>query len=111
MIRNWIITPGEQMTYKLAVYKNLTNGVITLQRAELQKVRLEIDRERLELLREKRQNKSASSSGPSEKAPSEAIGRGAEPHRVGVGVGAGGCPGKGRAPRKARQAQSRTTPN
>jgi hypothetical protein len=64
MIRNWIITPGEQMTYKLAVYKNLTNGVIALQRAELQKVRLEIARERLELLREKRCNKSGSSSAP-----------------------------------------------
>jgi hypothetical protein len=60
-IQNWIITPGEQMLYKLAVYKNLTNGVIALQRAELQKVRLEIARERLELLREKRLNKSVSS--------------------------------------------------
>jgi hypothetical protein len=60
-IQNWIITPGEQMLYKLAVYKNLTNGVIALQRAELQKVRLEIARERLELLREKRGAKSASS--------------------------------------------------
>jgi hypothetical protein len=61
-IQNWIITPGEQMLYKLAVYKNLTNGVIALQRAELQKVRLEIARERLELLREKRRNKSAACS-------------------------------------------------
>jgi hypothetical protein len=73
--QNWIITPGEQMLYKLAVYKNLTNGVIALQRAELQKVRLEIARERLELLREKRRNKSsaaaaapASSSGESPSA-------------------------------------------
>jgi hypothetical protein len=64
-IQNWIVTPGEQMLYKLAVYKNLTNGVIALQRAELQKVRLEIDRERLELLREKRRNKSASSASSS----------------------------------------------
>jgi hypothetical protein len=61
MIRNWIVTPCEQMTYKLAVYKNLTNGVIALRRAEIQKVRLEIERERLELLREKRGNKSGSS--------------------------------------------------
>jgi hypothetical protein len=67
-IQNWIVTPCEQMTYKLAVYKNLTNGVIALRRAEIQKVRLEIERERLELLREKRGNKSGSS---------EAIGRGA----------------------------------
>jgi hypothetical protein len=69
-IQNWIITPGEQMLYKLAVYKNLTTGVLALQRAELQKVRLEIARERLELLREKRRNKSASSSGPSTKSVS-----------------------------------------
>ena len=45
-IQNWIITPGEQMLYKLAVYKNLTNGVIALRRAEIQKVRLEIERAR-----------------------------------------------------------------
>jgi hypothetical protein len=71
-IQNWIVTPCEQMTYKLAVYKNLTNGVIALRRAEIQKVRLEIERERLELLREKRRDKSsaaaaapASSSGES----------------------------------------------
>jgi hypothetical protein len=92
-IQSWIITPGEQMLYKLAVYKNLTNGVIALRRAELVKVRLEIERERLELLREKRRNKS-----------DEAIGRGAEP----IGGGAGGMsrqeasrssdgPGKSRA--------------
>jgi hypothetical protein len=87
-IQNWIVTPCEQMTYKLAVYKNLTNGVIALRRAEIQKVRLEIDRERLELLREKRRHKSESSA-------SEAIGRGA-------GVGAGGCPGKGGGPGKSR---------
>jgi hypothetical protein len=65
MIQNWIITPGEQMTYKLAVYKNLTNGVIALRRAEIQKVRLEIECERLELLREKRLGKPAVSSTPS----------------------------------------------
>jgi hypothetical protein len=93
-IQNWIITPGEQMLYKLAVYKNLTNGVIALQRAELQKVRLEIDRERLELLREKRRDKSA-----------EAIGRGSEPY----GEGAGGGPGKGRAVRPACPGKGRAS--
>jgi hypothetical protein len=62
-IQNWIVTPAEQMTYKLAVYKNLTNGVIALRRAEIQNVRLEIERERLELLREKRGNKSSPRSG------------------------------------------------
>jgi hypothetical protein len=70
-IQNWIITPGEQMLYKLAVYKNLTNGVIALQRAELQKVRLEIARERLELLREKRRDKSESSSSSAPSSSSE----------------------------------------
>ena len=70
MTRNWMVTPGADMLYKLSVYKKLTDGVIALQRAELQKVRLEIARERLELLREKRLKKSASSSGPSnETAP------------------------------------------
>jgi len=62
MIQCWIVTPADEMTYKLTVYKNLTNGVIALRRAEIQKVRLEIERERLELLREKRRDKSASSS-------------------------------------------------
>jgi len=85
MIRNWIITPGEQMTYKLAVYKNLTDGVLKLQRAELQKVRLEIAHERLELLREKRVHKSAEAIG------NEGIGN------EGVGKGAGGGNGKGGA--------------
>jgi len=65
MTRNWMITPGADMLYKLAVYKKLTDGVIALQRAELQKVRLEIARERLELLREKRLSKSGSTSGSS----------------------------------------------
>jgi hypothetical protein len=63
MTQNWIVTPCEQMTYKLGVYKNLINGVISLQRAELQKVRLEIDRERLEILCEKRRDKSAEEAG------------------------------------------------
>ena len=70
MSRNWMITPGEDMLYKLAVYKKLTDGVIALQRAELQKVHLEIARERLALLREKRLSKSASSSGPSNETAS-----------------------------------------
>jgi len=62
MSRNWMITPGEDMLYKLAVYKKLTDGVIALQRAQLQKLRIAIAQERLELLREKRLKKSASSS-------------------------------------------------
>jgi hypothetical protein len=64
MCQNWIVTPCEQMTYKLAVYKNLTNGVIALRRAEIQKVRLEIERERLELLREKRHKSPSSIASP-----------------------------------------------
>ena len=80
MIQCWIVTPREEMTYKLAVYKKLTAGVLALQRAELQKIRVEIARERLELLRKKRANKSPSSSpspvsastdtAPAESAPS-----------------------------------------
>ena len=64
MIHNWVITPAEQMIHKLAVYKNLTHGVIALRRAEIHQVRLEIERERLALLREKRRDKSASSEAP-----------------------------------------------
>jgi len=70
MIQRWITTPCEEMTYKLAVYKNITNGVIALRRAEIQKVRLEIERERLELLREKRRDKSPSSSPASNETAS-----------------------------------------
>jgi hypothetical protein len=113
--QNWIITPGEQMLYKLAVYKNLTNGVIALQRAELQKVRLEIARERLELLREKRRNKSNSaSSAPA--SSSEPSGRGAgggqesgEPFGRGAGVGAGGRPGKGGGQESGEPSESAAT--
>jgi len=64
-IQRWIITPCDQMNHKLAVYKNITNGVIAMRRAELLKVRLEIDQERLAILREKRGKKSQSSSGSS----------------------------------------------
>jgi len=75
MIQCWITTPADEMTYKLAVYKNLTNGVIALRRAEIQKVRLEIERERLELLREKRRDKSASSSSSTLNASTESASR------------------------------------
>jgi hypothetical protein len=61
MIQNWVVTSWDRMDYKLGVFKNLTNGVMALRRAEIQKVRLEIERERLELLREKRRGQSASS--------------------------------------------------
>jgi hypothetical protein len=79
MLQRWIITPCEEMTYKLAVFKNITHAALALRRAEIQKARLELDARRLELLGEKQRNKSTSVS-------SEAIGRGAEP----PGVGAGG---------------------
>jgi hypothetical protein len=62
MIRRWVITPGEEMIYKLRVFKEITNRVLALRHAEIQKARLEIQRERLELLREKQRNKSGSSS-------------------------------------------------
>ena len=59
LIQRWIITPPEEMTCKLAVYKNLTNGMIALRRAALQKVRLEIERELLELLRNRWRRKTS----------------------------------------------------
>jgi hypothetical protein len=62
MLQRWIITPCDEMTYKLAVFKNITNAALALRRAEIQKARLEIERERLEILREKRRDKSSSSS-------------------------------------------------
>jgi hypothetical protein len=62
MIQRWSITPTDEMTYKIGVFKNLTNAVITLRRTEMQAVRLEIERAKLELLLEKGRNKSASSS-------------------------------------------------
>jgi len=69
-IQRWIITPCDQMNHKLGVYKNITNGVIAMRRAELLKVRLEIDRERLEILREKRRDKSPSRSSTPSLTPS-----------------------------------------
>ena len=62
MIRRWNITPMDEMAYKMSIFKDLTSTVLALRRAEMQKVRLEIDRARLDLLREKQRNKSASSS-------------------------------------------------
>jgi hypothetical protein len=49
------------MTYKLAVFKNITHATLALRRAEIQKARLELDARRFELLAEKQRNKSASS--------------------------------------------------
>jgi hypothetical protein len=88
MLQRWIITPADEMTYKLAVFKNITNATLALRRAEIQKARLELDTRRLELLGERRRAKSASAS-------SEAVGVGAEPPGVGAGEGAGGGPSKG----------------
>ena len=59
MIQRWIITPPDEMIYKVRVYKHLTNGAVTLRRAEIQKARLELQREHLELQREKQRNKSS----------------------------------------------------
>jgi hypothetical protein len=61
MIQCWLVTPPEQMTYRLDVFKQLTVAVLAMRREEIQKERLEIQRERLELLREKQSNKSESS--------------------------------------------------
>jgi hypothetical protein len=72
MIQRWIITPVEEMTYKLAVFKTLTQQALALRQAELQKARLEIQRARLELLLEKQRNKSASSSTSAPSSSGEA---------------------------------------
>jgi hypothetical protein len=70
MLQRWIITPTDEMTYKLAVFKNITNATLALRRAEIQKARLELDARRLDLLAEKQRNKSASaSSSPGSSSP------------------------------------------
>jgi hypothetical protein len=62
MIQCWNLEDMNELSYKMGIFRRFTAVVLSLRRAELQKVRLEIDRERLELLREKQRNKSASSS-------------------------------------------------
>ena len=61
MIQSWNLTDTELLSYKMGLFRRFTAVVLSLRRAELQKARLEIDRERLELLREKQRNKSTSS--------------------------------------------------
>jgi hypothetical protein len=62
LIQRWNLMPTDHLNYKMGIFKDLTDAVLALRRAELQAVRLEIARERLELLREKRRGNSASSS-------------------------------------------------
>ena len=62
MIQRWNITPMDEMNYKMNVFRDLTNAVLALRRAELQQARIDIARERLELLRERQRAKSPSSS-------------------------------------------------
>jgi hypothetical protein len=40
MLQRWSITPTDEMTYKLAVFKNITHATLALRRAEIQKARL-----------------------------------------------------------------------
>ena len=54
MIQRWLVTPTDQMTYRLQVFKHLLASVLAMDRAELQ-------HERLDLLREKQAGKSSSS--------------------------------------------------
>jgi hypothetical protein len=61
LIQCWNLTPTDQLNYKMGVFRQLTDAVLALRRAELQSIRLQIARERLELLREKQRDKSASS--------------------------------------------------
>jgi hypothetical protein len=70
MLQRWIITPTDEMTYKLAVFKNITNAVLALHRAEIQEARVEIENRRLELLGEKQRNKAPSASASSSRASS-----------------------------------------
>jgi hypothetical protein len=70
MLQRWIITPTDEMTYKLAVFKNITNAVATLHRTEIQDARIEIENRRLDLLGEKQRNKSGSASASSSRASS-----------------------------------------
>jgi hypothetical protein len=82
MIQNWEITPKEELTYKMAVFRNLTNGVLAVRRGELQAVRIEIARERLELIQDRRRNISASSSSNGRSSASSPVRPGAsEPRR------------------------------
>jgi hypothetical protein len=60
MIQNWEIIPKDELTYKMAVFRHLTNGVLAVRRGELQAIRIEIARERLELIQERRRQISAS---------------------------------------------------
>jgi hypothetical protein len=60
MIQNWEIIPKDELTYKMAVFRHLTNGVLAVRRCELQAIRIEIARERLELIQERKRQISAS---------------------------------------------------
>jgi hypothetical protein len=76
LLQNWMIMPENDFKRKLDALRKLTASIMNMRRAELQKARLQLQRERLELLREKQSLKSAEA----------------------IGVGAGGCLGKGRDP-------------
>jgi hypothetical protein len=64
MIQRWIITPTEQMTYRLDVFKDLTSAVLGMRRSEQKDQRFELDRERFEFARETKRGKSPASSEP-----------------------------------------------
>jgi hypothetical protein len=100
MLQRWIITPTDEMTYKLAVFKNITHATLALRRAEIQKARLELDARRLELLAEKQRNKSASASASSSPASSTPETTSTEP----IGIGDSG------ASRKEASRPSASTP-
>jgi hypothetical protein len=61
MIQCWTVTPVDEMNHKLSVFKNITNAVIAMRRAEILKVRLEIEHAKLEILWQKHADKSGSS--------------------------------------------------
>jgi hypothetical protein len=82
MIQNWEIIPKDELTYKMAVFRHLTNGVLAVRRGELQAIRVEIAHERLEMIQEKRRQIAASSSAKERALASSRVRPGAsEAHR------------------------------
>jgi hypothetical protein len=82
IIQNWEMIPKDELTYKMAVFRHLTNGVLAVRRGELQAIRIEIARERLELIQERRRQISASSSSNKRAVASSRVRPGAsETHR------------------------------
>jgi hypothetical protein len=98
MIQRWLVTPTDQMTYRIEVFKHLTAAVVSMDGAEIRRARLEI-------LRDAKAGKSKSSEpfGAAESAaPAEAAAKvlaeaGGLGRAEAIAVGDDGGPGNGRA--------------